>query len=910
MPVLYDLFWDSGPPIARAAAVARTKHGASIVVRARKPAVILYPAFFSPAVYFPGDSLLKQHFELLMATPGDALTVDDVNARLVITKGLGWRRCGRMAPLFAATRDRIQVEATTPDGDGILETHTQFRGILHPLWCEHLIGGYWAGSIKYWKVRVHASALEHAPLAALLRGPEVADPMDRAIAELFRQRNGPAFKRPYTFRIVGLDVHPEVQDLARPVLAHHPLAVYDEHKRVLTTVAHVSDLHINMRQDLLAQSNAQVIEDPESTHISPEIGGLVNRYSRGVLGILHAMPPETDALIIGGDLVDHIKNVTPAPTSPPRIPATVASVWECVSLESPSYQEKYQAGPDFITVFTALRRICNQYSIPIFGITGNHDAYVEGYGISPRLVNRRMKRKLANEGIAADHNLTFYEAILAFGPTYDQYRGARGNVGTLATGSSNFDCTWFDWFHTVFTPFSDFVVNLPRQRLVNLGWGESERMLQVVPDGQSFGHLPRASDAIRPAQSALLTHGFGVTRRTLLTAHFTLASFDDEIAESPEAHGQQLPRGKLAFRGIIAYGDYDCGAFENLRQDTYLYIGTRADSISAVLTGHSHRKALYMLSVGSLKEAEVQMVGLAKGELDRSALASSLRDHVPVILSDSAGPLPRSNVNNEFDEWGSDSAAGSVLRFDEQGRLRKVHVLRSEGTLAVKPRAVVSLEYLHYQKQSVWESATLEFQMTARDPGAENPWNPAFWITLKPRWSAIGVTVSSVAFLGRLPRPATQSDSAPCTVDEHEWVRVRASALNTLQSVVGGGQVRQFPLWQVPAAEAMSLRNWLQLGTAADRFLALQFSAEGSSVDGLRDRYDWKSWWTFEVLAEREGWLPRFAERWRVKALSNAWLGDETSSVRRVVEQPDFKFRERTFEKYGVKQYVPNRRVP
>ena len=107
----------------------------------------------------------------------------------------------------------------------------------------------------------------------------------------------------------------------------------------------------------------------------------------------------------------------------------------------------------------------------MFMVTGNHEAYEMPYGISPRVeigswsfnlggremlgldteeyrqevekASQWVKGK-GNAGIPADNNLTIYEAILAYGPTYAQIYS-----------SQNFKNEQFDWFHTLFTPFSD-----------------------------------------------------------------------------------------------------------------------------------------------------------------------------------------------------------------------------------------------------------------------------------------------------------------------------------------------------------------------------------------------------------------------------------------------------------------------
>jgi hypothetical protein len=907
MPDLYDLYWDPGSPMGVTVAIAPFAHGATVASPPRIPAAILYPTFFTPAVYFPGDAELEHCFEVLLATPGSVtLTAADVNLRLGITRGLGWRRVARDAPLFASTDGRIRVDRTEPDGNGLLSTHTQFRGRLHPLWNRHLSSDFRSG-VRYWRVRVHELALQHAPDADALRGLPLSEPQDDAIEALFRARHGASCRHARTFNIRGHTVHPESPRADRPVLAHHPLAVYPADQRVFRKVGHVSDLHLNMRQQLLAQSNARVIEiidrhgDPVAEDISPRVGSMVHDYSRSVFGILAALDDDTDAICVGGDLVDHIRNAAPRHGTP--MPGNAAAVWDRVALASSTYAANYQAGADFITAFTIFRHICATRQMPMFGITGNHDAYVDGYGISPRPSNNRLLRLLGNEGIAADHNLTLFEAILMFGPTYHEYGGygdVRGAIATLRAGSSNFHAEWLDWFYTVFTPFADASLRLPAQRVVALGWGESEHMLGLEDDGQGRGHLPRATDGVSTAQDALLRTGFGNDRPTLLLTHFTFASFGETIAESAAAHGGARPEGRIRFGRLAVEADdlrhvsvalqnpytpFDFGTFTERRSGVYGLLSGTPTAVSAVLTGHSHRKALYMLSDANDNGIRAVMVGMAAGSVDVTGLPTNVRGGLPVVLSDAAGPMPRSNVQNEFAAWGSDRAAGSELSFNAAGRLERVRVVHDPS--ARKPRAPVAIEYRHFQDSAVWDDAVLEFQSElVLEDGRLRVGDRRFWVPIKAEWDTLGLQISGVALLGRVA-------AAPGAPGPTQWLPVlRAERTGNVQSIAHRGVVRHFPLWQISEWDLSVLDDWLTIASSSDRFVALQFSGDGMVDRGAADRYDWDAWWTFETMTERV-FNGHVSEQWRVLPLEGGLLSAATSSDRPVVDQPDFDFRRR-----------------
>ncbi|MBK8056884.1 MAG: metallophosphoesterase [Gemmatimonadetes bacterium] len=615
MPELFDLYWNSGVDYGRISAIASKALGGTISFPRPVPATILYPSLFTPAMLFrPSEDDGAAYFELLLATPnGQELTAEQVNLGLVITRGLSWKRFARERPIFDALGDRIQVQAATRTGKLGVATSSLFRGNLHSLWDKYLPKGFQGKNAGIWSVRVSAEAL--ANVATSLTVLPGQDPMDRAIQQLFNQRASPAFREAKTFRYTNDTVQSERPQGDKPILAHHPLVVYPPGQQALKKVVHLTDLHLNLRQDLLARSDARVIEHPDARDVSPPIGTMVHRYSRSVSQLLHAVPGDTDALCIGGDLVDHIRNATPRPLE--KLPANAAAVWEAVALSKGTYSKLYQAGPDFIAAYTIFRDFLSQRHVPLIGVSGNHDAYLDGYGISPRVFDLEW-RILGNEGIAADHNLTFYEALLAFGPTYHEYSGygdARGKLMTVAHNSSNFHKDWFDWFHVMFSPFADFRIQLPIQRLVGLGWGMSEHMLGTTDDGQGAGHLPRADGAVAEEQLALLRDGVSASRPTLLVSHFTFASFSGRIGEEPvrsqEPQGflnvlrssPPRPGGAIVGRGsglrppppIKMYTDFDEGTFTDDRGSVYGLLLSQPEAFVAVLTGHSHRKAVYVL---------------------------------------------------------------------------------------------------------------------------------------------------------------------------------------------------------------------------------------------------------------------------------------------------------------------------
>jgi hypothetical protein len=190
-------------------------------------------------------------------------------------------------------------------------------------------------------------------------------------------------------------------------------------------------------------------------------------------------------------------------------------VWDVVDVDKKK-EQNYVPGVDIVGFYSLLMHFCRGSSKPVFGISGNHDAYLDPFGISPRLLGTR-----ANAGIPADLNLTLYEAVLAFGPSFADF-------SYHVSRPSSFEAEWMEWFYTVFTPFGEASIQLPKQRVVCLGWGDDEDM---VAGGQGAFHLPRADESVSDVQLKLLSNAAQKheSHRVIVISHFTVASFEEKV---------------------------------------------------------------------------------------------------------------------------------------------------------------------------------------------------------------------------------------------------------------------------------------------------------------------------------------------------------------------------------------------
>jgi Calcineurin-like phosphoesterase. len=423
------------------------------------------------------------------------------------------------------------------------------------------------------------------------------------------------------------------------------------------------------------QSNARVIENKDRKDLSPEIGQLVNNSGMNFINLLNngAGASDIDMVWIVGDFVDFIKNIYPI-----KQLSNQAAVWKMVALDD-TYETRYVDYVDYISVYSIIVDFYKKHQKPIFGVKGNHDCYYQPYGISPRIAGGK-----ANDGIPADHNLTFYEALLAFGETYGVLKKYK-----------NFKSEHFEWFALIFSPLMDYSIDLPKQVIVGLGWGDEED-LYASPTDTSQGkvaHLPRADGSISTKQLKVIDDAVKTNKKVILASHFTFVSYTEEITEDSSKAGSTVVPGK--------YGRCDMGTFETNRDEVLgVHLGKRKD-IQCVISGHSHRRAAY-----EIVKAEQTTETVASGEsgdvysYDKYTLSTKM--HVfdkyngfnpVVIVTDSAGPIPRRNIRGEFGKWGSDNASGTKVLFDKgSGNLSAISRVAS-GCQRAKPRIAVAIDY-------------------------------------------------------------------------------------------------------------------------------------------------------------------------------------------------------------------------
>ncbi len=326
--------------------------------------------------------------------------------------------------------------------------------------------------------------------------------------------------------------------------------------------------------------------------------------------------------------------------------------------------------------------------------------------------------KRANDGVPADHNLTIYEACMAYGPSYGQI-----------VNSWNFTPSNFDWFFMMFTPLCDFQVPYGgAQSFIGLDWGETEIMVNadmVVNDnhemaqtarqawdkidftlddgiggnakkaweviasefGGNFQGLPRADKSLNRAQQLLLQAALkqGAGKKVLFT-HFTLVNYDMPISYVGESRPFKLDDS--------TFNEYTKGSFSVRR--SWLLGEVVNNGLHYAMSGHSHRAGAYCLDNSNPQATRVQVYEPALID-DNSAADTHNRffsstKRTRLIVSSCGGPIGVQNVKGEMFGWNLRPPSGTLLKTDAHGldECRRIVAKERQST----PRFCVALDYM------------------------------------------------------------------------------------------------------------------------------------------------------------------------------------------------------------------------
>jgi hypothetical protein len=456
-----------------------------------------------------------------------------------------------------------------------------------------------------------------------------------------------------------------------------------------------------------------------------------------------------------------------------------------------------------------------------------------------------------------------------------------GNSFAAVEQKFNFDAPIMRWYHALFCPFVDFLVEHPRNNVVGLGWGEAERMINADPTetGQGFGLLPRAKTRMDSVQLGLLQMSLGdANKSALVITHFTFASFDGaipEVSEGEPSHGTIRARWYFAAQ---PYTNHDQGTFESCRADAYTALFDKHRKVALVLTGHSHRKSLYMLSRTSRDDRDT--VATMFGTHQERKLWRS-PESFPVLLSDSCGPVPRSNERGEFGGWGSDEPSLSLITLNSDCAVESVKPIRT-GWMRAKPRAAVAIDYLHFSPETLlkFSRAFVDddlLQCHLVDQSSPEQSFRYCWVPTRRLLQDFGISVNAITLIGESDGEWSQWRPRRVALPDPMWP-------NGEQIVAESGAAAvHCPVWTFTDAQARTL-NERWRGAGRRRYIGLQFSCTDAT---LAARYNWDDWWFAEAAV-------------RSRTTSNYFGFRIQSNNAAVIDGPDYTWlRTQLPETYG-----------
>jgi hypothetical protein len=451
-----------------------------------------------------------------------------------------------------------------------------------------------------------------------------------------------------------------------------------------------------------------------------------------------------DLLIFTGDLIDYNRNYHPKKFMDGTLSKT-GELWQEMFMDnlnmrkpdgSPQKSKEgfiipntdtYPSSIDNVIIYSLFLYYYKKYKKPIFLISGNHECYSLPYGISPRVKSTRgfgkafnpvkysieeqveksakdrqsdmekekeggtTRGNRANTGVPADHNLTFSEATLLYGPSYHQIVMFGKGDGS---NTRNFKPQNLDWFYAVFSPLSDFSFSWDKQCFIGLEWGDGERMVVLVDSqAEAGGILPRATESLTLKQEFFVKKAVSHNKPcTILLSHFTLVNYDQPIAINKT--------GDVDFSdfGPSHHGSYDYGTFEKNRK--FLYQMLVEKKIHFALAGHSHRSALYQntdvsdnwYNVRSSMQVNARAANPTSKVFDKNTYNP---EAAKIIVSASGGSIPVQNYDNELANWGLANPSGSYVYFTPDGKEQEIGIKITDTSKvpSSKPRLAVALDF-------------------------------------------------------------------------------------------------------------------------------------------------------------------------------------------------------------------------
>jgi hypothetical protein len=517
----------------------------------------------------------------------------------------------------------------------------------------------------------------------------------------------------------------------------------------------VGDLHVSSRQCLYPLANAQVIPTAEEQY-SPYLGEIAHQNLSSAKSLMYNVSRESDILVIVGDMYDHSRNCDPHTFI--NTVNNTDKLWNALNYDLNQSYDSYPREIDGLLMLSQILSVYGSYAKPVIYTSGNHEAYEHPFGITPRVpFTKDMEFQIRiNTGLAAEHNLTFYEAALLHGPgsynigtemNVDKIRSdikfiknaselaeklklisprvnsildkatdyaddILDNVKDTSFDTSNdhsserlkgnFRAKNFDWLYCLYTPWKDFVISYGAgescYNFISLGWGnEEDGLIESLASG--CGTLPRASDACTQHQVDLTKWAAdsGAKYNILLT-HFTFICYDREKALKDLQANINIPPHYEPQDAYMAYMNLSPFVVKT-QYDIGSFYQNRMDMYKLLMSKNIH----YSICGHSHRAGAYAFVGAGNGDtktLGKLYSSRSKRDTLKplgeykVLVCGASGPYSHQNYNGELGGFGMECPQGLVLNVPKDAvEWKKDPVCFNTA----KPRLAVVMDYLWYE---------------------------------------------------------------------------------------------------------------------------------------------------------------------------------------------------------------------
>jgi UDP-2,3-diacylglucosamine pyrophosphatase LpxH len=452
-----------------------------------------------------------------------------------------------------------------------------------------------------------------------------------------------AFKRElkeFSDKVVDDPINKEKNENIKASI-YHPFFVSTKEK---LDIGHVTDIHLDSRMDLYAQSEASVIEVSENCppsadgdkrkivisdfHVS--IKDKIANFNKIFMDICNQLIGKgADILVITGDLVDYNRGIHTVQTHQTCF-KPISEMWDALS-SNVSEENHYRDDRNWFLFYKKLLEFYDREdAVPVFTILGNHD-YVN-YGMAPWPV-----WGLPWNGVF-DQNLTLYESALCFG---EGYNSSKAFVRDVIEKSD-----YVEWYTIFINPFTDFVVNYGDQSMLMVDWGVKSNIATSILQGSGGLHHARHLFQKKTDFDRVMSGAERADVTVINSEPFPIRNF--AIYESWVKQDAKVKMLFMHATGICPKDDvsigqinYDLkwtdskmcyGSFDH-RRDTILTDVEKGD-LSIIVAGHSHRNVVMQVDQRHTKKVKVLGAGETYGTVKHSA--KNL-----VMVTSSGGPLPK-----------------------------------------------------------------------------------------------------------------------------------------------------------------------------------------------------------------------------------------------------------------------------